>query len=97
LGGTKKRHLTSADEADATRGGHDAPVRRRSGERDAGRGAIVFHVFLVRIRLEVPGDWLTGFDCPPAHTMYLDKPLASHDLMQAIARVSRVYGEKPAG
>lgn len=41
--------------------------------------------------------WLTGFDCPPAHTMYLDKPLASHNLMQAIARVNRVYGEKPGG
>ncbi|EGJ51736.1 type I restriction endonuclease subunit R [Desulfocurvibacter africanus] len=41
--------------------------------------------------------WLTGFDCPPAHTMYLDKPLASHNLMQAIARVNRVYGDKPGG
>ena len=41
--------------------------------------------------------WLTGFDCPPAHTMYLDKPLATHNLMQAIARVNRVYGEKPGG
>jgi len=41
--------------------------------------------------------WLTGFDCPPLHTMYLDKPLAGHSLMQAIARVNRVYGEKPGG
>jgi type I restriction enzyme R subunit len=41
--------------------------------------------------------WLTGFDCPPAHTMYLDKPLAGHSLMQAIARVNRVFGEKPGG
>ncbi len=41
--------------------------------------------------------WLTGFDCPPAHTMYVDKPLAGHNLMQAIARVNRVYGEKPGG
>ena len=41
--------------------------------------------------------WLTGFDCPPAHTMYLDKPLAGHNLMQAIARVNRVYGNKPGG
>jgi type I restriction enzyme R subunit len=41
--------------------------------------------------------WLTGFDCPPAHTMYLDKPLAGHSLMQAIARVNRVYGDKPGG
>jgi type I restriction enzyme, R subunit len=41
--------------------------------------------------------WLTGFDCPPAHTMYLDKPLSGHNLMQAIARVNRVYGQKPGG
>lgn len=41
--------------------------------------------------------WLTGFDVPSAHTMYLDKPLAGHSLMQAIARVNRVYGEKPGG
>jgi type I restriction enzyme R subunit len=34
---------------------------------------------------------------PCAHTMYLDKPLAGHNLMQAIARVNRVYGEKPGG
>jgi type I restriction enzyme R subunit len=41
--------------------------------------------------------WLTGFDCPPAHTMYIDKALAGHNLMQAIARVNRVYGDKPGG
>jgi len=41
--------------------------------------------------------WLTGFDVPSAHTMYLDKPLAGHNLMQAIARVNRVCGDKPGG
>ena len=41
--------------------------------------------------------WLTGFDCPPMHTQYLDKALAGHSLMQAIARVNRVWGEKPGG
>lgn len=50
------------------------------------------------LRLVIVCDmWLTGFDCPPAHTMYLDKPLEGHNLMQAIARVNRVYGEKPGG
>ena len=50
------------------------------------------------LRLVIVCDmWLTGFDCPPAHTMYLDKPLAGHNLMQAIARVNRVYGGKPGG
>jgi type I restriction enzyme R subunit len=41
--------------------------------------------------------WLTGFDVPCLHTMYLDKPLKGHNLMQAIARVNRVYKDKPGG
>jgi len=41
--------------------------------------------------------WLTGFDVPCLHTMYLDKPMKGHTLMQAIARVNRVYGDKPGG
>lgn len=41
--------------------------------------------------------WLTGFDAPPMHTMYLDKPMQGHGLMQAIARVNRVYKNKPGG
>lgn len=41
--------------------------------------------------------WLTGFDCPSMHTMYLDKPMAGHNLMQAIARVNRVFRDKPGG
>ncbi|WP_295587547.1 type I restriction endonuclease subunit R [uncultured Lamprocystis sp.] len=50
------------------------------------------------LRLVIVCDmWLTGFDCPPAHTLYLDKPLAGHNLMQAIARVNRVWGDKPGG
>ncbi len=41
--------------------------------------------------------WLTGFDCPSLHTLYLDKPMRSHGLMQAIARVNRVFRDKPGG
>ena len=41
--------------------------------------------------------WLTGFDAPCMHTMYLDKPMKGHGLMQAIARVNRVFRDKPAG
>ncbi len=41
--------------------------------------------------------WLTGFDCPCLHTLYLDKPIRGHTLMQAIARVNRVFGDKPGG
>jgi len=41
--------------------------------------------------------WLTGFDVPCLHTMYLDKPMRGHGLMQAIARVNRVFRDKPGG
>jgi type I restriction enzyme, R subunit len=41
--------------------------------------------------------WLTGFDAPCMHTMYIDKPMRGHGLMQAIARVNRVFRDKPAG
>jgi type I restriction enzyme R subunit len=41
--------------------------------------------------------WLTGFDAPSLHTMYLDKPMKAHGLMQAIARVNRVFKDKPGG
>jgi type I restriction enzyme R subunit len=41
--------------------------------------------------------WLTGFDCPSLHTMYVDKPMRGHGLMQAIARVNRVFRDKPGG
>ena len=41
--------------------------------------------------------WLTGFDAPSLHTMYADKPMRGHNLMQAIARVNRVFKDKPGG
>ena len=41
--------------------------------------------------------WLTGFDAPCLHTMYVDKPMRGHGLMQAIARVNRVFQDKPGG
>ena len=41
--------------------------------------------------------WLTGFDVPSMHTLYIDKPMQGHNLMQAIARVNRVYKDKPGG
>lgn len=58
-------------------------------------------------RFKDPGDplklvivrdmWLTGFDAPCCHTMYVDKPMKGHGLMQAIARVNRVFKDKPGG
>ena len=50
-----------------------------------------FRVVLVRDM------WLTGFDAPNVHTMYVDKPMRGHGLMQAIARVNRVFRDKPGG
>jgi type I restriction enzyme R subunit len=41
--------------------------------------------------------WLTGFDAPCMHTLFIDKPMKGHNLMQAIARVNRVYKDKPGG
>lgn len=41
--------------------------------------------------------WLTGFDVPSMHTLYIDKPMRGHNLMQAVARVNRVYKDKPGG
>ena len=41
--------------------------------------------------------WLTGFDVPPLHTIYIDKPMKDHGLLQAIARVNRVFQDKPGG
>lgn len=61
----------------------------------------------IKLRLKNPKDplklvivrdmWLTGFDAPVLHTMYIDKPMQGHNLMQAIARVNRVFGEKQGG
>ena len=51
---------------------------------------------LLRIVL-VRDMWLTGFDAPSLHTMYVDKPMRGHGLMQAIARVNRVFRDKPGG
>lgn len=50
------------------------------------------------LRLVIVRDmWLTGFDAPCMHTLYIDKPMQGHGLMQAIARVNRVFRDKPAG
>jgi type I restriction enzyme R subunit len=50
------------------------------------------------LRLVIVRDmWLTGFDAPSLHTMYVDKPMRGHGLMQAIARVNRVFEDKPGG
>ena len=50
------------------------------------------------LRLVIVRDmWLTGFDAPSCHTMYVDKPMRGHNLMQAIARVNRVFKDKPGG
>lgn len=78
----------------------DPPEWQSHVRTKAGREAIAK-------RFKAPGDplrivivrdmWLTGFDVPCLHTMYLDKPMNGHNLMQAIARVNRVFRDKPGG
>jgi type I restriction enzyme R subunit len=66
------------------------PRRRAIGERMKDPSDL--------LKLAIVRDmWLTGFDAPSLHTMYVDKPMRSHGLMQAIARVNRVFKDKPAG
>jgi len=66
------------------------PRRRAIGER--------MKDFTAGLRLAIVRDmWLTGFDVPSLHTMYVDKPMRGHGLMQAIARVNRVFKDKPGG
>ena len=78
----------------------DPPERQRHIRNKQRREALAkrfrdasdpFQIVLVRDM------WLTGFDAPSLHTMYVDKPMRGHGLMQAIARVNRVFRDKPGG
>lgn len=68
-----------------TKAGREAIAKRFKDPQDAMKLVIVRDM------------WLTGFDCPSMHTMYVDKPMTGHNLMQAIARVNRVFRDKPGG
>ena len=65
--------------------------RREALAKDFKKAKSPFKIVIVRDM------WLTGFDAPCLHTMYVDKPMRGHGLMQAIARVNRVFGDKPGG
>jgi type I restriction enzyme R subunit len=52
---------------------------------------------MLALSIRQPYAGLTGFDAPCCHTMYVDKPMHGHGLMQAIARVNRVFQDKPGG
>jgi type I restriction enzyme R subunit len=67
-----------------------ATSRARGAGAALPRPADPFRIVIVRDM------WLTGFDAPSLHTMYVDKPMRGHGLMQAIARVNRVFKDKPA-
>ncbi|QJR15373.1 type I restriction endonuclease subunit R [Usitatibacter palustris] len=72
--------------------GHIRNKQRRDVLADRFRKATdPFRIVIVRDM------WLTGFDAPSLHTMYVDKPMRGHGLMQAIARVNRVFKDKPGG
>ena len=61
------------------------------------RDISVSYTHLDVYKRQVRDMWLTGFDVPSMHTMYIDKPMQGHNLMQAIARVNRVFKEKQGG
>lgn len=70
-------------------------IRNKSRRREVGK---LFKKAATPTKLVIVRDmWLTGFDAPCLHTMYVDKPMEGHNLMQAIARVNRVFKDKPGG
>ncbi len=70
-------------------------IRNKSRRRELGDN---FKDPKSQVKLVIVRDmWLTGFDAPCLHTMYIDKPMRGHTLMQAIARVNRVFKDKPGG
>ena len=77
------------------------PVEWQQNIRNKGRREGLAHRFRDssdRFKVVLVRDmWLTGFDAPSLHTMYVDKPMRGHNLMQAIARVNRVFKDKPGG
>ena len=68
-----------------------SPKRRKRSRKRFKNPKDPFKIVIVRDM------WLTGFDAPCLHTMYVDKPMRGHGLMQAIARVNRVFRDKPGG
>jgi type I restriction enzyme R subunit len=91
-----KKRPDEADEAYAARAERTKYHGRTKGRREKLANRLKDNSDPLRLVI-VCDMWLTGFDCPSLHTMYLDKPLAGHNLMQAIARVNRVFGDKPGG
>ena len=78
----------------------DPPEWQQHFRSKAGREALAqrFRDHVDPLRMVLVRDmWLTGFDAPSLHTMYVDKPMRGHGLMQAIARVNRVFKDKPGG
>jgi len=78
----------------------DAPQMQKHHTSKAQRRALANRMKDVddELKLVIVRDmWLTGFDAPSMHTLYIDKPMKGHNLMQAIARVNRVYKDKPGG
>jgi len=90
--GSLKVVMTGSATDPTTWQGHIRNKARR--ERLAGRFKDPDDSFRVVIVRDM---WLTGFDAPSLHTMYVDKPMRGHSLMQAIARVNRVFRDKPGG
>lgn len=91
-----KRHPNETEDAYAERVERTRMHGRTKARRELLAGRLKDNADPLKLVI-VCDMWLTGFDCPPLHAMYLDKPLAGHNLMQAIARVNQVFGDKPGG
>ena len=89
-GGEIKVVMTGSSDDDPSWQGHIRNKARRE------KMAVRFKNSKDPLKVVIVRDmWLTGFDAPSLHTMYVDKPMRGHGLMQAIARVNRVFGDKP--
>ena len=90
--GAMKVIMTGSNTDPVSWQGHIRNKQRREGLAERFKNAAdPFKLVIVRDM------WLTGFDAPSLHTMYVDKPMRGHGLMQAIARVNRVFRDKPGG
>ena len=90
--GTIKVVMTGSPTDDISWQQHIRSSERRKGLADLFKDPVsAFKIVIVRDM------WLTGFDVPSLSTMYIDKPMAGHGLMQAISRVNRVFKDKPGG
>lgn len=96
--GVIKVVMTASSSDGAKLAKHHTTKQQRKALAERMKDTTVETQNLASLQLVIVRDmWLTGFDAPSMHTLYIDKPMKGHNLMQAIARVNRVYLDKPGG